>query len=350
MKAVDLGPTALGIQFAPGPELRDVAARAKEPALGREDHRPDPAIGGPADRLVDRLVELGREGSASACVQVSHDQAVAAVLDPGHVHVESSQSVCGTMPQGNGQGTWPSGRFRVKSRNMTDPAEPFRRYALYHLPDGDAGRIGAGWLGHDPRSSAPPTPGAVSPLVSRPRRYGFHATVVAPFALASGQSRAALEKTVADFCRAQVAVADVTLGLTTLGRFLALVPDDQTRLSKLATEALRSLEPFRAPLSEAELISRGRDRLDPDRRALLERWGYPHVLHRFRWHYTLTGPLADPGSVRDRVAQVFAPLLAARQSVAHLSLVGEDAQGDFRALATFALGTGDAVHPAHPCP
>lgn len=51
------------------------------------------------------------------------------------------------------------------------------------------------------------------------------------------------------------------------------------------------------PARWSDAVRRGeRRRIDPaDARAtaLFERYGYPHVLERFRFHMTLTGPLED---------------------------------------------------------
>ncbi|WP_223252672.1 DUF1045 domain-containing protein [Paracoccus mutanolyticus] len=69
----------------------------------------------------------------------------------------------------------------------------FRRYAIYHLPEGALGRMGTAWLGWDPRRGSPAArpvvralPGDAEALTRAPRPYGFHATLKAPFRLAAG--------------------------------------------------------------------------------------------------------------------------------------------------------------------
>ena len=71
------------------------------------------------------------------------------------------------------------------------------RYALYYAPPpGTAlAAFGARWLGRDPDGAEAPaspelarvTPGEWRRAVALPRRYGFHATLKAPFSLAEGR-------------------------------------------------------------------------------------------------------------------------------------------------------------------
>ena len=72
----------------------------------------------------------------------------------------------------------------------------------------------------------------------------------------------------------------------------------------------RRLDPFRAPLTPSERARRRPEDLDPRRRALLDRWGYPHVFEAFRFHMTLTGRLADDAreAWRARLAASWPPL------------------------------------------
>ena len=103
-------------------------------------------------------------------------------------------------------------------------------------------------------------------------------------------------------------------------------------LGLLAAECVAALDPLRAPLSEAERARRRPERLDPRGRALLERWGYPHVFEAFRFHMTLTGRLAP----EDREA--FLPLLAEAAAdlpdlaIDAVSLVIQEDAGPFRLL------------------
>ncbi|MBK9441889.1 MAG: DUF1045 domain-containing protein [Comamonadaceae bacterium] len=78
------------------------------------------------------------------------------------------------------------------------------------------------------------------------------------------------------------------------------------------------LDDLRAPLSELDLARRQRGLLDARGLALLQRYGYPHVLERFRFHLTLTGPVDQP--TRQRVVQTVQAQVAHLNTVAPLVL------------------------------
>ena len=79
-----------------------------------------------------------------------------------------------------------------------------------------------------------------------------------------------------------------------LDDFVALVPTPrQPAVDALAARCVLDLDDLRAPLTEEEIARRRPERLDPVGRELLKAYGYPHVLGRFRFHLTLSGPV-DP--------------------------------------------------------
>jgi hypothetical protein len=85
-----------------------------------------------------------------------------------------------------------------------------------------------------------------------------------------------------------------------LGDFVALVPVVPiAELAALAAACVTGLDALRAPLSWADLARRDTQRLDARGQELLQLYGYPYVLERFRLHFTLTGPL--PPSAAQRV-------------------------------------------------
>src|SRR5271163_1509402 len=81
------------------------------------------------------------------------------------------------------------------------------RYAIYFAPDpGSAlARVGAEWLGYDVAAGASVPQPQISGISSvrlyeiteEPRRYGFHATLKPPFALAEGTAAGELDEAVA---------------------------------------------------------------------------------------------------------------------------------------------------------
>lgn len=231
---------------------------------------------------------------------------------------------------------------------MRADMENFARYAVYAAPQpGPLADFAAQWLGWDPEAGTPRAhphveglPGSVDELTATPRKYGLHATLKPPFALADGSSRAALEADLAALAAHLPAVSLDGLALTRLGGFLALTPKGDTRaLERLAAEVVSGLDQHRAPPGEAELARRRAAGLSPAQEAHLLRWGYPYVMDQFRFHFTLTGRL-DPGvadAVAARLAPIVAPLLPRPFPIEALLLFGEDSAGMFHILHRYAL-------------
>ncbi|MDZ7710372.1 MAG: DUF1045 domain-containing protein [Roseovarius sp.] len=222
------------------------------------------------------------------------------------------------------------------------------RYAIYVTPPpGPLAAFGAAWLGWDaaqgatvPHPDIPGLPAPIADLTEAPRKYGLHATMKPPFALAPGQTEATLRDAFARFCAHTAPVTLDGLAVAPLGRFLALLPEgDQTAISALAADCVRAFEPFRAPLTEAERARRRAGGLTPDQEARLARWGYPHVMAGFRFHITLTGkrPKAELPALQTTLAAHLAPILPRPLPVDALSLMAEDAEGRFHLLHRHAL-------------
>jgi uncharacterized protein DUF1045 len=225
----------------------------------------------------------------------------------------------------------------------------YARYALYYLPPGDAdwARLATRWLGWDVirgTAPAPPNlpglPAALTALTARPRRYGLHATVVPPFALARGTTAGALRTLCADFCARTPPLALPGPVLTRIGSFLALRPaGDTPSPGPLAEAALRALNPARAAPGISETARRDHPRLSPRQRDTLQRWGYPHLLADYRFHITLTGSLPHPlrEATETLLRHHLSPLLPAQLPIRDLALTGEDEAGRFHLIERFDL-------------
>lgn len=225
----------------------------------------------------------------------------------------------------------------------------FVRYAIYYAPPpGPLARFGADWLGWDAAAGLTrdgrdfgPLPRPLADLTETPRKYGFHGTVKPPFRLASGTTPDDLHEAAAALCSRLGPVALAGLRLARIGHFLALVPEgDAAPLSALAAEVVTALDAFRAPPTEAEIAHRRPERLSPRQRALLDRWGYPHVMEEFRFHLTLTGPLteAEAAAVEAALAPQLARHLPRPFVIDQLCLFGEAAEDRrFRLLHRYPL-------------
>lgn len=227
-----------------------------------------------------------------------------------------------------------------------------RRYAIYLAPPVDSAlwRFGSRVLGRDAETGetlagfAPPglRPEDWRTLTEEPRRYGFHATLKAPFRLDAGRSADELEAAAAELA---AGVAPFDLGplrvscLGAGGGFVALTPlNAPPALRELEARALRELDRFRAPATDEDIARRRPESLTARQREHLAAWGYPYVLDEFRLHFTLSGATPDPQPLAEALAQAFAQAVPARDyRVEDLALFVQEAGGDFRVRRRFPL-------------
>ncbi len=216
------------------------------------------------------------------------------------------------------------------------------RYAIYLAPGigGDTTGVilrdaAEAWLGRsvDPATTPPSlavpegwSRADVDAITGNARRYGFHATVKAPFALAPGHAVAELTDRLPAFAARYRPVVIPSLTLTCLGGFFALIAGaGSPALQSLADDVVREFDDLRAPATEAEIARRRPERLDERERELLAAYGYPYVLDRFLFHLTLTDPVPAPRqrAVESVLRQQFHPVLGADLVIGSLALFVE---------------------------
>ncbi|MEW6629292.1 MAG: DUF1045 domain-containing protein [Pseudomonadota bacterium] len=226
------------------------------------------------------------------------------------------------------------------------------RYAIYFTPrqDEPLARIAANWLGRDPFGAATRPVEAVGDLsaaevafhTASARRYGFHATLKAPFRLAPSETEASLRAALDHFAEATPPVVIPRLVVGQIDGFFALVPEGPfAPLNSFAGDVVRAFDGFRAPLTDAEIERRSPDSLKPDEFRNLCQWGYPYVFETFRFHMTLSGRAGPQESPRLRaaIASLFADVLQQPVQVDALTLFVETEPGaPFMVLSHHALG------------
>jgi putative phosphonate metabolism protein len=195
------------------------------------------------------------------------------------------------------------------------------RYAIYYMPLASSSlwRFGARVLGYDPAApdGALPQPFAelseLAPAaaVADPARYGFHATLKAPFELANTATEEGLLAAAQAFARQHNAFAMGRLQVVRLHRFIALVPEHPPQaLQAFADHCVCDFDQFRAPLRAVDRARRLASPLAPEEIAHLDRWGYPYVFERFQFHMTLSGPLQPDtiGPLHNALVKLYAPI------------------------------------------
>jgi putative phosphonate metabolism protein len=211
----------------------------------------------------------------------------------------------------------------------------YPRYAIYHAPApaSDLDRFGAELLGYDAFAGEDlPFPQDVleaapdwHDLTSDPRKYGFHATLKAPFSLAPGKTYAELFAACAAFAATPRTIPVIKPVVGSISGFIAVIPaEPPPELIELAADCVREFDGFRAPLTEADRARRNPAQLTATQREHLDRWGYPYVMEEFRFHMTLTGRLG-----RERREPILA-MLKARFAALELATLAIDRIAIFR--------------------
>lgn len=227
------------------------------------------------------------------------------------------------------------------------------RYAFYFTPCDTTvlADLGRRWIGRDERTGdaveQPAVPGlsgeAVAAATAEARRYGFHATLKPPFALADGTDERTLLADAAEFAASTPGAWIDDLTLTRLDGFLALTEAAPSpSVQALADATVRRFDRFRRPLAAEDRARRVASGLNPGQTAMLDLWGYPYVFEWFRFHMTLSARLDGLaiGAVEAAALAWFAPVIGRPQPVDHLAVFVEPQPGGaFRRLALLPLGS-----------
>lgn len=227
----------------------------------------------------------------------------------------------------------------------------FPRYAIYFAAgtDGAFSRFGAELLGYDARTGDevpfPREALQIAPdwhdLTTDPRKYGFHATLKAPMALASGRTEAELMAACATFAGQSRTIPVIRPVVDTISGFIAVIPAEPVdALQQLAGDCVREFDSFRAALTADDRARRKPEKLTERQRDYLDRWGYPYVMEEFRFHMTLTGRLDAErrGPILEMLRARFASLRLGALAIDRLALFKQDdAKTRFRIIGEWAL-------------
>jgi hypothetical protein len=235
------------------------------------------------------------------------------------------------------------------------PEEQGPRYAIYFvpLPSSRLYRYGSSVLGYDAYTGdSVPFPdafggGAVNwnELTATPRRYGFHATLKAPFFLAPSCTEPQLVNALRNFAVLGHGLHGFKPVLRELEDFIAVVPQEpEASLNALAASCTTIFDAYRAPMSPQERARRLASGLSQSQIQNLDRWGYPFVLSEFRFHMTLTGAVSQRrkaavlAALRDgfRATKVEPSIVIDRLAL----MKQETPDAPFRVLDEAALKTG----------
>jgi putative phosphonate metabolism protein len=224
------------------------------------------------------------------------------------------------------------------------------RFAIYFAPaaTSDLWERAANWLGRDAADGDlfdGPVAGIdrsrLLNLTQSANRYGFHATLKAPMALAEGTTEAELREALTGFAARHEPFSLGTPQLASLGGFLAIMVAENEALQDFAAHVVEDFEPFRAEMSVKDRAARASKGLSDRQLEMLDAYGYPYVFSEFRFHMTLTDKLdeKDAADIASAATTWFGPVLDDSLTLDRLTLFHEpDAGKPFRRIADFKLG------------
>lgn len=225
------------------------------------------------------------------------------------------------------------------------------RYAVYYAPHSESAlaRFGAELLGYDIFGGStvafpPELIGEVpdwASLTLDARRYGFHATLKAPFALASGRTEEEMIIACEDFAATPRTIPVIRPILDAIDGFAAVVPASRSEpLDALARHCVETFDVFRAELTPDDRARRNPAKLTPRQIQHLDWWGYPYVFEDFRFHMTLTAKLTEDRKpkVLGLLQERYAALALHELSIDRIVLVRQlDSASSFRVIRQFPL-------------
>lgn len=224
------------------------------------------------------------------------------------------------------------------------------RFAIYFAPSAASNlwEKAAVWLGRDAKDGdlfSGPVAGIdrdrLLNFTQSANRYGFHATLKAPMALAEDTTEAELRAAMTEFATRHQPFDLGKPQLASLDGFLALLVGENEHLQDFAAHVVEDFDRFRAPMNIKDREARVAKGLSERQIELLDAYGYPYVFEEFRFHMTLSDRLAeaDAAEVEQAAQTWFGPVLEEPLVLDRLSLFHEPETGTpFQRIADFKLG------------
>lgn len=215
----------------------------------------------------------------------------------------------------------------------------YSRFAVFYAPRSGAFSDAAdAWLGRNcvtGFSVAQPalknTSDLLFDLTTKPRKYGFHGTLRAPFRPGPGQDEASISSAVCELAKrlAPAKCDGLSVG-NPYGFGVALIPlGDQSEIIELAKNIVEETDCLRAQLTEEEILQREQsENLNEQQRIYLHRWGYPTVMDELSFQLTLSNRVTPQQQLvlEAAIAEHFEGLLPSPFLIEDLCLFGEDAK------------------------
>ena len=231
---------------------------------------------------------------------------------------------------------------------MTKVDNSTMRFAIYYAPENNSllHQLGSQWLGRDAftgRSLEQPGHGLLDGKTKAATRYGFHATLKAPFRLREGKAQHHVLQDARILATLLVPAQIERLVVGEIDGFVALLPQQPSdEVDALAAKSVRCFDHFRQPPEAAELARRHEAGLTSRQSHFLAEWGYPFVFEEFRFHMTLSEKLygEDRQSIKALAEQHFAAINGMALTLDNITVFVEtEVGGNFNVLEQLSIGT-----------
>ena len=131
------------------------------------------------------------------------------------------------------------------------------------------------------------------------------------------------------------------LEITRIGSFFALTPEEPSdEVKQLATTIVTHFDPFRAPLTDADIERRNPASLNARQLSYLQQWGSPYIMDEFRFPLTLTNAVDvdDQARVQRALHEMFDPVLGEPVTIDSIALFLEpEPQAPFSVHSVFQM-------------
>ena len=174
----------------------------------------------------------------------------------------------------------------------------------------------------------------------QPAKYGFHATLKAPFRLKRNVKTKNFYDVISHIAAQHSRFKIKGLKIVYSKKFTFITSRKPNKLLiNLENDLVKHLDTFRAELNKTEIKKRNPDSLTFKQNKYLKEWGYPFVLDQFKFHMTLMNQNNNKLSNKQKleleklIYKISNNLLEFNE----ISLLGENKNGYFEEIKRFKL-------------
>ena len=174
----------------------------------------------------------------------------------------------------------------------------------------------------------------------QPAKYGFHATLKAPFRLKRNVKTKNFYDVISHIAAQHSRFKIKGLKIVYSKKFTFITSRKEIKsLINLENDLVKHLDTFRAELNKTEIKKRNPDSLTFKQNKYLKEWGYPFVLDQFKFHMTLMNQNNNKLSNKQKLEleKLIYKISNNLVEFNEISLLGENKKGYFEEIKRFKL-------------